>query len=244
MFRIFDSLNYIENLKFGIDAVKEAGGVVEATICYTGNVIDKSSKYNLEYYVDLTRQLVEHGIHILAIKDMAGLMRPDAASLLVGTLRKEFPDLPIHIHTHDTAGTGAASMLACIQAGADIVDGAIDCMSNSTSQPALGTLNALFSDVVIPDKDLYGKIDDYWQAARKLYGPFESGSYASATDVYLHEMPGGQVTNLRFQAEAIGLGGQWEQVKKAYAMANKALGDIIKVTPSSKVAGDLALFMV
>jgi len=127
-------------------------------------------------------------------------MRPDAATLLVGTLRKLYPDLPIHIHTHDTAGTGAASMLACVLAGADIVDGAIDCMSNSTSQPALGTLNALLGENsgIIPDKELYGRIDDYWQNARKLYAPFESGSYASATDVYLHEMPGGQVTNLRF----------------------------------------------
>ena len=157
IFRIFDSLNYIENLKFGIDAVKEAGGVVEATICYTGNVLDKNSKYKLEYYVDLTRQLVDHGIDILGIKDMAGLMRPDAATLLISTLRKEFPNLPFHVHSHDTAGTAAASMLACVQAGADIVDGAIDCMSNSTSQPALGTLNALLGDDsgIIPDRLLY-----------------------------------------------------------------------------------------
>jgi pyruvate carboxylase len=124
---------------------------------------------------------------------MAGLMRPDAATLLIGTLRKEFPDLPIHVHSHDTAGTAAATMLACIQAGADIVDGAIDCLSNSTSQPALGTLNALLGDhhSIILDQLLYSRIDDYWQQARKLYAPFESGTYASATDVYNHEMPGG-----------------------------------------------------
>lgn len=177
---------------------------------------------------------------------MAGLLRPDAATVLISTLRKEFPDLPFHVHSHDTAGTAAASMLACVNAGADIVDGAIDCMSNSTSQPALGTLNALLGDDsgIIPDKLLYGRIDDYWQSARRLYAPFESGTYASATDVYNHEMPGGQVTNLRFQSEAVGLKGKWEKVKKSYAMANMALGDIVKVTPSSKVAGDLALFMV
>ena len=133
IFRVFDSLNYIENLKFGIDAVREAGGVVEATICYTGNVCDKKSKYNLKYYVELTQQLVDHGIDILAIKDMAGLLRPDGATLLVGSLRKQFPELPIHMHTHDTAGTGAATMLAAVKAGADVVDGAIDCLANSTS---------------------------------------------------------------------------------------------------------------
>lgn len=142
IFRVFDSLNYIENLKFGIEAAREAGGVVEATICYTGDIFS-SQKYNLEYYLTLARQLEEEGIDILAIKDMAGLLKPEAAKLLVGTLRKEFPNLPIHIHTHDTAGTGAASMLAAVEAGADIVDGAIDCLSNSTSQPAIGTLAAL-----------------------------------------------------------------------------------------------------
>jgi pyruvate carboxylase len=132
IFRIFDSLNYIENLKFGIDAVKDAGGVVEATICYTGDIFD-SEKYSLDYYLDLATQLVDHGIDILAIKDMAGLLRPEAATALVEALRKKFPDLPIHMHTHDTAGTGAASMLAAVNAGADVVDGAIDCLSNSTS---------------------------------------------------------------------------------------------------------------
>jgi pyruvate carboxylase len=132
IFRIFDSLNYIENLKFGIDAVKEAGGVVEATICYTGDVLE-GGKYSLDYYLDLTKQLVDHGTDFLAIKDMAGLMRPEAATALVGAIRQEYPFLPIHVHTHDTAGTGAASMLAAVQAGADIVDGAVDCLSNSTS---------------------------------------------------------------------------------------------------------------
>jgi pyruvate carboxylase len=150
------------------------------------------------------------------------------------------------VHTHDTAGTGAASMLACVEAGADIVDGAIDCLSNSTSQPAIGSLAALLgtNNGIIPDEELYRKSDDYWAATRKMYQPFETGTMASATDVYNHEMPGGQVTNLRFQAEAVGLGEKWDDVKKAYAMANRALGDIIKVTPSSKVVGDLSLFMV
>jgi len=133
IFRVFDSLNYVENLRFGIDAVRKAGGVVEAAVCYTGDVLDVNSKYNIKYYVDLTRELVAHGTHILGIKDMAGLLRPDGATLLISTLRAEFPDLPIHVHTHDTAGTGAASMLACIKAGADIVDGSVDCMANGTS---------------------------------------------------------------------------------------------------------------
>jgi len=245
IFRVFDSLNYVENLKFGIDAVREAGGVVEATICYTGDVTE-GGKYSLDYYLDLARQLVDHGIDFLAIKDMAGLLRPEAATTLVGALRKEFPDLPIHVHTHDTAGTGAASMLAAVQAGADIVDGAIDCLSNSTSQPALGTLDALFGadSEILLDKELYGKVDEYWQQTRAMYKPFETGTMASATDVYLHEMPGGQVTNLRFQAVAVGLGDRWDEVKKSYAAANRALGDIVKVTPSSKVVGDLSLFMV
>ena len=245
IFRVFDSLNYIENLKFGIEAAREAGGVVEATVCYTGDLIT-SPKYNLRYYVDLTRELVEEGIDILAIKDMAGLLKPEAATILISALREEFPSLPIHVHTHDTAGTGAASMLACVEAGADIVDGAIDCLSNSTSQPAIGTLAALLGkdNGIIPDEELYRKIDDYWAGVRKMYSPFETGTMASATDVYSHEMPGGQVTNLRFQAEAVGLGEKWDDVKKAYAMANRALGDIIKVTPSSKVVGDLSLFMV
>ena len=243
IFRVFDSLNYIENMKFGIEAAREAGGVVEATICYTGDVLDQNSKYNMLYYVNKARELIACGTDILGIKDMAGLLRPEAATLLVGTLRKEFPDVPIHVHTHDTAGTGAASMLAAVKAGADIVDGSIDCLSNSTSQPALGTLDALMGHI-IPDKELYGKVNDYWMGARQLYAPFETGTMASATDVYVHEMPGGQVTNLRFQAEAVGLGDQWDDVKKTYAIANKVLGDIVKVTPSSKVVGDLALFMV
>lgn len=164
IFRVFDSLNYVENLKFGIDAVREAGGVVEATICYTGNVMD-GKKYSLDYYLNLAKELVDHGTDILAIKDMAGLLRPEAATALVGALRTQFPDLPIHVHTHDTAGTGAASMLAAYNAGADIVDGAIDCLSNSTSQPAIGTLDAIFganSDIIM-DKDLYGQVDEYWQ---------------------------------------------------------------------------------
>lgn len=243
IFRVFDSLNYIENMKFGIEAAREAGGVVEGTICYTGDVLEQDSKYNLIYYVNKARELIACGTDILGIKDMAGLMKPEAATLLVGALRKEFPDVPIHVHTHDTAGTGAASMLAAVKAGADIVDGAIDCLSNSTSQPALGTLDALMGHI-IPDKELYGKVNDYWMGARKLYAPFETGTMASATDVYAHEMPGGQVTNLRFQAEAVGLGDKWDEVKKSYATANKVMGDIVKVTPSSKVVGDLALFMV
>ncbi|KAJ1922086.1 pyruvate carboxylase [Tieghemiomyces parasiticus] len=248
VFRVFDSLNYFENLKLGIDAVRAAGGIVEGTVCYTGDVTDPTrTKHNLEYYLDLVSQLVEYGIHILGIKDMAGLLKPAAARLLIGSIRSRFPDLPIHVHTHDTAGTGVASMLACAEAGADVIDAAVDSMSGITSQPSMGALVAALQgskyDTGIAFKDVMA-INDYWEQIRLLYSCFDPGVRSSDAGVYEHEMPGGQYTNLMFQAQSLGLGSQWKQVREAYIEANQLCGDIVKVTPSSKVVGDLAQFIV
>jgi len=248
VFRVFDSLNDVENLKVGIDAVGTAGGVIEAALCYTGDVGDPSrTKYSLQYYVDVAGALLALGTHVLAIKDMAGLLKPRAATLLVETLRRAFPDVPIHVHTHDTAGTGVASMLAAAEAGADVVDAATDAMAGTTSQPALGAIVAALrgsSDDTGLDPVALEALNGYWEVARGLYAPFESGLKSGSADVYVHEMPGGQYTNLRFQASALGLASRWGAIKKAYAGANRVLGDLIKVTPSSKVVGDLAQFMV
>lgn len=248
VFRVFDSLNYIENMRLGIDAVGQAGGIVEAAVCYTGDVSDpKKGLYDLEYYLKFVRELEAQGIHVLAIKDMAGLLKPNAASLLVGAIREEFPDLPIHVHTHDTAGTGVASMLAAAQAGADVVDAATDAMSGTTAQPSLGALVASTQGTKLDtglDLHEVSRLNEYWEECRGLYAPFESGQKSGSADVYIHEMPGGQYTNLLYQSSQLGLTGQWSQVKTAYAAANRLLGDIIKVTPSSKVTGDLAQFLV
>mmetsp|Transcript_45952 Transcript_45952/g.112117 ORF Transcript_45952/g.112117 Transcript_45952/m.112117 type:complete len:1011 (+) Transcript_45952:1134-4166(+) len=248
VFRIFDSVNYIENMRLGIDAVGQAGGIAEAAVCYTGDVSDPNrGMYNLEYYLNFVRELESLGIHVLAIKDMAGLLKPEAATLLVGSIRKEFPNLPIHVHTHDTAGTGVASMLACANAGADAVDGALDAMSGTTSQPSLGALVASTKGTPHEtgiDLDDVLTLNEYWEEARGLYAPFESGQKTGSSDVFENEMPGGQYTNLLFQSTQLGLTGQWSKVKKAYAVANRLLGDIPKVTPSSKVCGDLAQFLV
>ncbi|RGB33096.1 pyruvate carboxylase [Rhizophagus diaphanus] len=248
IFRIFDSLNYIDNMKLGIDAVKKAGGVVEAVICYTGDVANPNKKkYNLEYYLNFTEQLVNLGIHVLGIKDMAGLLKPEAAKLLVSSIRKRWPDLPIHVHTHDTAGTGVASMLAAALAGADVIDLAIDSLSGTTSQPSMGAVVSALEHTDLGTgirlEDVHA-LNGYWEQARKLYSCFEAGVLSADSSVYEHEMPGGQYTNLMFQASQLGLGKQWNEIKKAYTEANKLCGDIIKVTPSSKVVGDLAQFMV
>ena len=249
VFRIFDSLNYIENMRLGIDAVGAAGGIVEAAVCYTGDVSDPTrTKYNLDYYMDFVQQLVDLDIHVLAIKDMAGLLKPQAATQLVGALRAEWPDLPIHVHTHDTSGTGTAAMLACAEAGADAVDLAIDAMSGTTSQPSLGAVVGALRNHPSLDTGLdpseINLLNEYWEQSREVYAPFESGQKSGSADVYRHEMPGGQYTNLLFQSTQLGLAGQWPAIKTAYAAANQLLGDIIKVTPSSKVVGDLAQFMV
>lgn len=248
VFRVFDSLNYMENLKLGIDAVRKAGGIAEGTICYTGDVSDPTkTKHNLKYYLDLTQELVSHGIHILGIKDMAGLLKPKAATLLVSSIRKQFPDLPIHVHTHDTASTGVASMLAAAEAGADVVDTAIDSLSGMTSQPCMGAIVGALDGTPLStgiSLDNIVSINSYWEQMRLLYGCFDPGLKSGDSGVYQHEMPGGQYTNLLFQSQQLGLGTQWREVKIAYAEANKLCGDIVKVTPSSKVVGDLAQFMV
>jgi pyruvate carboxylase len=248
VFRVFDSVNYIENMRLGIDAVGQGGGIVEAACCYTGDVTNpRHGMYNLEYYLNFIRQLTELGIHVLAIKDMAGVLKPDAATLLIGTIRKEFPDLPIHVHTHDTAGTGVASMLACARAGADAVDACMDAMSGTTAQPSLGAIVASTQGTDLDtglDLKQIQMVNEYWEECRGLYSPFESGQKTGSSDVYVHEMPGGQYTNLLYQSTQLGLTGQWSKVKTAYATANLLLGDIIKVTPSSKVCGDLAQFIV
>ncbi|KAK0859813.1 pyruvate carboxylase [Friedmanniomyces endolithicus] len=204
-------------------------------------------KYNLEYYLNLADKIVKMGVHIIAIKDMAGVLKPRAATLLVGHIREKYPDLPIHVHTHDSAGTGVASMVACAQAGADAVDAATDSMSGMTSQPSIGAIMAsLEGGDLDPGLDAHNlrQIDHYWAQVRLLYSPFEAGLTGPDPEVYEHEIPGGQLTNLLFQAAQQGLGSQWAQTKKAYEQANDLLGDIVKVTPTSKVVGDLAQFMV
>ncbi len=248
VFRVFDSLNYIENMRLGIDSVGTAGGIVEGAVCYTGDVTDpKNGKYDLEYYLNFVRELESLGIHTLGIKDMAGLLKPRGATMLVSAIRSEFPNLPIHVHTHDTAGTGVASMIAAANAGADAVDCAMDAMSGTTSQPSLGAVVASCAGTDLDtglSLEKVSAVNEYWEECRGLYNPFESGQKSGSADVYIHEMPGGQYTNLLYQSTQLGLTGQWAHVKKAYATANRLLGDIVKVTPSSKVTGDLAQFIV
>lgn len=247
IFRVFDALNDIDQLEVGIKAVHKAGGVVEGTICYSGDMLNPKKKYNLEYYLSLVSKLVDLKIHVLGIKDMAGVMKPKAATLLIGSLRKKYPDLPIHVHTHDSAGTGVASMVACANAGADVVDTATDSLSGMTSQPSVGAvLASLEGSDLYPgvNVDHVRAIDTYWAQLRLLYSPFEAGLTGPDPDVYEHEIPGGQLTNMMFQASQLGLGAQWAETKKAYEAANDLLGDIVKVTPTSKVVGDLAQFMV
>ncbi|XP_016307274.1 pyruvate carboxylase, mitochondrial-like [Sinocyclocheilus anshuiensis] len=250
IFRVFDSLNYIPNMLLGMEAAGAAGGVVEAAISYTGDVSDPMrQKYSLEYYLKLANELVKAGTHILAIKDMAGLLKPKASRLLIGALRDHFPDVPIHVHTHDTAGAGVAAMLACAQAGADIVDVAVDSMAGMTSQPSMGAIVACTRGTKLDTGVSLDRVFDYseyWEVARGLYAPFDCTATMKSgnADVYENEIPGGQYTNLHFQAHSMGLGNKFKEVKKAYAEANKLLGDLIKVTPSSKIVGDLAQFMV
>ncbi|KAM9425996.1 pyruvate carboxylase, mitochondrial-like [Pholidichthys leucotaenia] len=250
IFRIFDSLNYLPNMLLGMEAAGAAGGVVEAAISYTGDVSDPMrQKYSLDYYVNLADELVKAGTHILSIKDMAGLLKPEASKLLVGALRDRFPDVPIHVHTHDTAGAGVAAMLACAEAGADVVDVAVDSMAGMTSQPSMGAIVACTKGTKFDTGIALEKVFDYseyWEVARGLYAPFDCTATMKSgnADVYENEIPGGQYTNLHFQAHSMGLGNKFKEVKKAYAEANKLLGDLIKVTPSSKIVGDLAQFMV
>ena len=250
VFRVFDSLNYLPNIRLGMEAVGQAGGVVEAAISYTGDISDPSkTKYSLAYYLKLADELIRAGAHVLCIKDMAGLLKPRAASILVDAIRQKHPHIPIHIHTHDTSGAGVASMINCALAGADVVDLAVDSMSGMTSQPSMGAFVASLQGSSLDTGFDLQKISAYsgfWEQTRTLYGPFECTKTMRSgnADVYLHEIPGGQYTNLQFQAYSLGLGEEFEQVKAKYREANQLLGDIVKVTPSSKIVGDLAQFMV
>lgn len=247
VFRVFDSLNWVDNMRVAMDAVIESGAICEAAICYTGDLFDAARpKYDLKYYIDLARQLEKAGAHMLAIKDMAGVCKPRAIRALVTALKQEV-SLPLHFHTHDTSGIAAASVLAAVEAGCDVVDGALDAMSGLTSQPNLGSIAAALAgserDPGI-DLDAMQRLSHYWEGVRRAYAPFEADIRAGTADVYRHEMPGGQYTNLREQARAMGIEHRWGEVSQAYADVNLLFGDIVKVTPTSKVVGDMALFMV
>ena len=247
LFRVFDSLNWVPNMRVAMDAVLETGKLCEGALCYTGDLLDPDrAKYDLKYYVGLAHELKAAGAHILGLKDMAGLLKPAAAKLLVRTLKQE-TGLPVHLHTHDTSGASAATVLAACEAGVDVVDAAMDALSGGTSQPCLGSIvEALRHTPRDTGLDMAAirEISDYWGHVRAQYAAFESGTPAPASEVWLHEMPGGQFTNLKAQARAMGLEDRWPEVAQAYAEANRIFGDIVKVTPSSKVIGDMALMMV
>ncbi len=247
LFRVFDCLNWVDNMRVSMDAVCEENKLCEATICYTGDILNAARpKYDLKYYTELARELTDAGAHIIAVKDMAGLLKPAAATILFKALR-EATDLPIHFHTHDTSGISAATVLAAVEAGVDAVDAAMDALSGNTSQPCLGSIvEALRGTERDPglDPEWIRRISFYWEAVRAQYTAFESDLKGPASEVYLHEMPGGQFTNLKEQARSLGLETRWHEVAQTYADANQMFGDIVKVTPSSKVVGDMALMMV
>ncbi len=247
LFRVFDCLNWVENMRLAIDAVRNEGGLCEAALCYTGDILSSARpKYDLRYYVDLAKEIEKAGAHIIAVKDMAGLLKPAAATQLFHALR-DATDLPIHFHTHDTSGISAATVLAAVDAGVDAIDAAMDAFSGNTSQPCLGSIvEALKGGARDPglDPEWIRRISFYWEAVRSQYAAFESDLKGPASEVYLHEMPGGQFTNLKEQARSLGLESRWHEVAQAYSDANALFGDIVKVTPSSKVVGDMALMMV
>lgn len=247
LFRVFDCLNWVENMRVSMDAVQEANKLCEGVLCYTGDMLDSARpKYDLKYYVGLAKELEAAGAHILGIKDMAGLLKPEAARILVSTLKQE-TSLPIHFHTHDTSGIAAATVLAAVEAGVDAVDAAMDALSGLTSQPCLGSiveaLRGSDRETGLDPKTIR-QISFYWEAVRTQYRAFESDLRSGASEVYLHEMPGGQFTNLKEQARSLGLEARWHEVAQTYADVNMMFGDIVKVTPSSKVVGDMALMMV
>ncbi|RYD35535.1 MAG: pyruvate carboxylase, partial [Verrucomicrobiaceae bacterium] len=248
IFRIFDSLNYLPNMKVAMEAVREHGKVLcEAAICYTGDILnEKRDKYSLKYYVAKAKELEAMGAHILAIKDMAGLCKPQAAYNLVKALKGEI-GMPIHFHTHDTSGLNAASVIAAARAGVDIADLAVASLSGSTSQPNLNSVcAALANSEQDPGLDIeaLNEVSDYWEEVLGFYKPFDSAPRAGTAEVYDHEMPGGQYTNLREQASAMGLGHRWREIARTYTDVNQLFGDIVKVTPSSKVVGDMAMFLI
>ena len=247
LFRVFDSLNWVENMRVAIDAILDTGKLCEGAICYSGDLLDpKRPKYDLKYYVSIAKELEQAGVHVLSIKDMAGVCKPAAAHKLVHTLKQE-TGLPVHFHTHDTSGIAAASILAAVDAGVDAVDAAMDSMSGLTSQPNLGSIiAALQGSERDPglNSEALRSISHYWEGVRRYYAAFESDIRSGTADVYRHEMPGGQYTNLREQARAMGLEQHWPEVAEMYAQVNHLFGDIVKVTPTSKVVGDMALFMV
>ncbi|MTJ04073.1 MAG: pyruvate carboxylase [Sediminimonas qiaohouensis] len=247
VFRVFDSLNWVENMRVAMDAVQETGRICEGTICYTGDILDPDrAKYDLKYYVSMARELQQAGAHVLGLKDMAGLLKPASASVLVKALKDEL-DIPVHFHTHDTSGIAGATILAAADAGVDAADAAMDAFSGGTSQACLGSIvEALRHTPRETGLDIarVREISDYWAQVRAQYAAFESGLQAPASEVYLHEMPGGQFTNLKAQARSLGLEDRWPEVARTYADVNQMFGDIVKVTPSSKVVGDMALMMV
>ncbi len=247
VFRVFDSLNWVDNMRVAMDAVIEANKVCEGTVCYTGDLLDPDrSKYDLKYYVGMAKELEAAGAHVLGLKDMAGLLKPAAATALITALKEEV-GLPVHFHTHDTSGAAIATVMAASAAGVDCVDGAMDALSGNTSQPTLGSiveaLKGSDRDTGL-DVGAIREISNYFESVRAHYLAFESGLQAPASEVYLHEMPGGQFTNLKAQARSLGLEERWHEVAQTYADVNQMFGDIVKVTPSSKVVGDMALMMV
>jgi len=247
VFRIFDSLNWIKGMEVSIDEVLKTGKVAEACICYTGDILDEyKDKYSLDYYVDMAKKLEKAGAHILGIKDMSALLKPYAAHKLVKALKQE-TSLPIHIHTHDTSGNGVATVLLAAEAGVDIVDTAFNSMSGLTSQPALNSVVEALKNTSrctgIKSEEIQ-KISDYWSSVRPVYSQFESDLKSTTAEIYKYEIPGGQYSNLKPQVDSFGLGHRFGEVKEMFKSVNDMLGDIVKVTPSSKAVGDMAIFMV
>jgi pyruvate carboxylase len=245
IFRIFDSLNYLPNLRVAMDAVQDTHALCEGALCYTGDILDsRRDTFSLKYYIRLAKELERMGAHILAIKDMAGLCRPYAAQKLVKALKDEV-GIPIHFHTHDTSGINAASILRASDAGVDVVDLALSSMSGSTSQPNLNSVVAALQNTPRDTKldlEALNGFSDYWEKVREYYAPFDTAPKTGSAEVYIHEMPGGQYTNLKEQAASMGVSHRWPEIARTYAEVNELFGDIVKVTPSSKVVGDMALF--
>jgi pyruvate carboxylase len=247
IFRIFDANNDVEQMRSAIEAALEVGAVAEGALCYTGDLSDpREELYTLDYYLRVAEELVETGVHILCIKDMAGLLRAPAARRLVEALRSEF-DLPVHLHTHDTSGGQLATYLAALESGVDAIDGAAPPLSGMTSQPSLAAIVAATDRTEREtglSLDALGDLEPYWEAVRTLYAPFEAGLRSPTGTIYRHEIPGGQLSNLRQQATSLGLGERFEEIEHLYARCDDLLGHLVKVTPTSKVVGDLALYVL